>query len=65
VFGAGLYYLVTRSFLLHFQARAEFINWEENRASVTLPGGGTAVTVTPIEESGAAGKFSLGFGFRF
>ena len=35
------------------------------RQAQAVPGGGTAVTVTPIEESGAAGKFSLGFGFRF
>ncbi len=65
VFGAGLYYLVTRSFLLHFQVRAEFINWEESKAEVELPGGGTVRTVTPIAESGAAGKFTLGCGFRF
>jgi hypothetical protein len=63
--GAGFYYYIWRHFALDFSLRGEFINWDESKANVTLPNGDRFTVSEPIKESGATGKFTLGFGFGF
>ncbi len=60
VFGAGFYYFLGRHFALDFSLRGEWINWETASAELVLPGGHRVTTETPVEESGFAGKFTLG-----
>ncbi len=64
ILGGGLRYALGRIVALDFGLRAEFINWQEERVVVDLPGGGSAVLENPVEGSGTAGKFTLGVIFR-
>ncbi len=64
-FGAGLHYFLGRHIALNFALRGEWINWDTSTAELILPNGSRVVTETPVEDSGFAGKFTLGLGFWF
>ena len=59
-FGAGCHLRVNRHLGLHAQARVESINWQTNRTTEQLAGGGTSTVETPVADSGAMIKLGLG-----
>ncbi len=65
VFGAGFHMNLNRHLGLHAQGRFVAINWNMNRATLQMDGGGTTVIETPIEKSGTMTTLSAGGTFRF
>jgi len=64
-FGLGLAYFASRDFAFTFTARADAINWDESRATVVLPGGGSYTIEQPVDDGGVTGKFAIGVGWWF
>jgi opacity protein-like surface antigen len=62
-FGGGLEIFLARHVALELGVRADFINWEEQRATLTSSDGSQAVVETPIEKEGGAAKIRLGVSF--
>jgi hypothetical protein len=60
VFGAGMFYFLTDHFALDFALRGDLINWNKEKAIVTLPNGSQVIAETPVEGDGAAAKFLFG-----
>ena len=65
VFGAGFHFQLNRRLGLHAQGRLVTINWNMNRATLQMDGGGTTIIETPIKESGSMGMLSAGGTFHF
>jgi len=65
VAGGGFYYFLANRFALDFGLRADFINWDEQTATLTFPNDSTATVETPVEGGGAAAQFHLGGSFWF
>jgi opacity protein-like surface antigen len=63
--GAGINYFVSRRVSFDLSARADFINWDRTKATVTLPDGGKVTLETPVDESGSAAKILFGVGVWF
>ncbi len=64
-FGAGFHLHLNRRLALHGQLRLETVNWETNRAIAVMPDGSEVTVETPVEDSGASGKASIGGMFWF
>lgn len=58
--GAGLILMLSRRFSLDLNARAEFINWSEERSVIENPDGSTVTYESPIARRGRGGRFGIG-----
>jgi hypothetical protein len=63
--GLGLYSFIGNHFVVDVALRFDFVNWENQTASVDLGVGNTAIVETPVREEGAASKILLGAGWWF
>ena len=60
VVGAGIVYFLSTHFALDFELRGDLINWEKNKAQISLGGGNYATVETPVEDEGSAAHFLFG-----
>lgn len=58
--GAGVLLGVSRAFAIDLNARAEFVNWSEERSVLEQTDGSTVTLETPIARRGHGGRFSIG-----
>ena len=66
VFGGGLLWFATPRVSIDFMARADFVNWNKERATIDAGGGAGEETVSaPIERDGFAGRLGVGAGWWF
>lgn len=63
-FGGGMYYWFTPHASLHGSARIEAVNWDEATVTLDTPTGLLEATI-PVDDSGSAGKLTLGMAFWF
>ena len=61
--GAGLMYFFNHAVALDLGLQADFMNWDHQTATRDVPGGGTEVIDTPVEDDGGAAKVLLGMSF--